>query len=45
MITLLLASAHLSSPPPNFPRMTRIRGLRGNLKSRSAGLFDVIARM
>jgi len=25
--------------------MTRIRGLRGNLKSRSAGLFDVIARM
>jgi len=42
MITLLLTSAHFPSPPPNFPRMTRIRG---NLKSRSAGLFDVIARM
>jgi hypothetical protein len=40
MITLLLASAHLPSPP-NFPRITRIRG---NLKPRSADLFDVIAR-
>jgi hypothetical protein len=35
VITLLLASAHLSSPP-NFPC---IRGLRGNLTSRSDGLL------
>jgi hypothetical protein len=28
--------------PPNFPRMPRIHGLHGNLKSRS---FDVIGRM